>query len=304
VSADVTLVEVGPRDGFQAVDPFIPTDRKIALIKALYAAGMRRIEVGSFVSATALPQMADAEAVWSAARDLPGLDPQVLAPTLRQVERAMAAGVDHVGFVLSVSEWHNLNNVRRTPLESVAEFARIVDVVPAGVRLRVNVATAFDCPETGLVEEVATLALLDALVGLRPDAEFTLCDTTGRARPDHVRSLFSRAQERFPQAASWTFHGHDTYGVGVANVLAAYEAGVRTFDASIAGLGGCPFAPGATGNVATEDVVWTFEGMGRRTGVDFDRLLPVAAEIVALPGAETGGRVRTAISRRDACRAA
>ncbi|MET0373250.1 MAG: hydroxymethylglutaryl-CoA lyase, partial [Rhizorhabdus sp.] len=173
--------------------------------------------------------------------------------------------------------------------------ARLVAGLPAGVALRLNVATAFDCPFDGMVTSDEVIALLDQLVPIRPNAEIALCDTTGRATPDQVAALFARVIERFPDGSGGVFHGHDTYGLGVANVLAAYGAGARAFDASFAGLGGCPFAPGATGNVATEDVVWTFDKMGISTGVDLDRLLDVAEDAVAIPGAMAGGRVRTAL---------
>ena len=201
-------------------------------------------------------------------------------------------------FVLSVSEAHNRNNVQRHPLESVAEYERLLAAIPPDVAIRLDIATAFDCPFTGRVPEEATLALLDRLVPLRPDAEICLCDTTGRADPDHVESLVAACRARFPEVAAWALHAHDTYGLGLANVHAAFRQGVRVFDASFGGLGGCPFAPGATGNVATEDVVWMFERMGVATGIDLDAFVAVAREAAALPGGQPGGRVRDALSSR------
>jgi hydroxymethylglutaryl-CoA lyase len=180
-------------------------------------------------------------------------------------------------------------------VESVEEYARLIGSLPPGIRIRLNVATAFDCPFQGPVPAEATLELLAQLIPVRPDAEVALCDTTGRATPDRVTALFEAAQARFAQTARWAFHGHDTYGLGVANVLAAFQAGVRTFDAAFAGLGGCPFAPGATGNVATEDVVWTFDRLRVDTGVHLDMLLQAAEQGAALPGALYGGRVRDAL---------
>lgn len=298
----VDIVEVGPRDGFQSVGPFIPTAQKIALLRGLYDAGIRRVEATSFVSETALPQMADAAEIVAVANDLPGLDAQVLVPTMRHAERALAAGARHLGFVLSVSEAHNRSNVRRTPLESAGEYERVKSLLPDGVKLRLNLATAFDCPYDGKVSIAATLDLLDRLVAIAPDAEVALCDTTGRVSPDHVGALFKAALERFAQVKSWAFHAHDTYGLGTANAFAAWAAGVRVFDGSIAGLGGCPFAPGATGNVATEDLAWMFGGMGIETGLDLDVLVAVAEDVAALPGAQIGGRVRDAIRARR-CRA-
>ena len=295
---DVEIVEVGPRDGYQGIGPFIPTATKIRLLDGLAAAGLRRIEIGSFVSATALPQMRDTGEVLAACARLPGVRPQVLVPSERRGRDAVDAGAPALVFVLSVSEAHNRNNVRRHPLESAAEYERLLAAIPSGVFMRLDIATAFDCPFTGRVPEEATLALLDRLVPLRPDAEICLCDTTGRVAPDHVAGLFAAARARFPGSAAWAFHAHDTYGLSLANINAAFGQGVRVFDASFGGLGGCPFAPGATGNVATEDVVWMFERMGRATGVDLDALLPLAREAASLPGATPGGRVRKALSSR------
>lgn len=299
----VTICEVGPRDGFQSVGPIIATEHKIAIIAALHAAGIRRVEATSFVSAAAVPQLADAAEVLTAARALPGLDAQVLIPTVRQAERAVAAGATHLAFVLSVSEAHNRSNVRRTPLESSEDYARIVALAPPGTAMRLNIATAFDCPYDGLVAPSDTLSLLERLLDERMDVEVALCDTTGRVTPGHVAELFSTAMARFPRVGGWAFHGHDTYGMGAANTLAAYDEGVRVFDASVAGLGGCPFAPGATGNVATEDLVYMFDGMGVATGIDLSALIDVANQVARIDGAQVGGRVRDAVHAR-LCRAA
>jgi len=295
--SQVTIVEVGPRDGFQSVGPFIPTPAKIEIVQALYEAGLRRMEATSFVNPTAVPQLQDASDVLAAAGRLPDLDAQVLVPTLRQTERALAAGSTHLAFVLSVSERHNRSNVRRSPAESGEDYARILALLPAGAKMRLNVATAFDCPYDGPVDPDRTIALLDQLAPLSIDAEIALCDTTGRVTPRHVESLFGIVMARFPRHR-WAFHAHDTYGLGAANTLAAWNAGVRTFDASIGGLGGCPFAPGATGNVATEDLVWMFHGMGIGTGIDLAALVAVARKVAVLPGAQIGGRVRDAITSR------
>lgn len=291
----VTLVEVGPRDGFQPIGPHIPTATKIDYIRRLHGAGIRRIEATAFVSDRAVPQMADAADVIAAAQALPGLAAQVLVPNQRYCEKALDAGATFVAFVLSVSEKHNMNNVRCTPQDSVEEYARLVAGLPAGIRLRLNLSTSFDCPFDGAVDPRAVIALLDQLVPIRPDTEISLCDTTGRTTPAHVGSLFAEAITRYPMVKDWVFHGHDTYGLGVANVLAAHGAGARIFDCSFGGLGGCPFAPGATGNVATEDVVWTFDKMGISSGIDLYPLLDIAEDGVAIPGALSGGRVRNAL---------
>ncbi len=298
-----TIVEVGPRDGFQSIGPTISTATKIALVTQLYHAGIRRMEATAFVSPKAVPQLADAAEVLAAAQALSGFDAQVLVPNLRNAERALAAGARHLAFVLSVSPHHNWNNVRRSPEESADEYAAVVAALPEGTAVRLNLATAFDCPFAGEVAPKATLDLLDRLVAIAPYAEICPCDTTGRVTPDRVQHLFAQAQARFPQVGRWAFHGHDTYGLGVANVLAAWRTGVSVIDASFAGLGGCPFAPGATGNVATEDVVWTLDRMGVTCGIDLDRLIGAARAGAALPGAVHGGRVRSALDA-GACREA
>lgn len=297
-SATLQIVEVGPRDGFQSIDDVIPTESKIALIDGLYASGVRRMEATAFVSTRAVPQLADASDVLAHANDLPGLDCQVLVPSVRQAERALDAGTRHIAFVLSVSEKHNLGNVKRTPEQSVADYAAICDILPAGTKMRLNLATAFDCPYDGSMPAESTLRLLDALVPIFPSAEICLCDTTGRVTPDRVASLFHMAADRFPGSENWAFHGHDTFGLGVANAVAAWNAGISVLDSSFAGLGGCPFAPGATGNVATEDLVWTFEAMGVGTSIDLTSLLSVADQGTRLSGAQFGGRVRDAVRAR------
>jgi len=298
----VEIVDVSLRDGLQSLPSFVPTEQKIALLQNLCHAGLRRIEATSFVSQTALPQFSDASEILSAAKAIGGLIAQVLVPTARHAERALKSGADHLAFVLSVSESHNRSNVRRSPVESIAEFRLIAAMLPASENqsLRVSLATAFDCPFDGSVDSDATLRLLEQLVQVAPDAEIALSDTTGRAPPTRVRSLFEVAREKFGQCGGWAFHGHDTYGLGTANAYAAWTAGVNVFDASTAGLGGCPFAPNATGNVATEDVAWMFEAMGVSTGIDLTKLLGIATELGAIPGAQIGGRVRLALETRGA----
>jgi hydroxymethylglutaryl-CoA lyase len=290
------LVEVGPRDGYQGIKPFIPTATKIDFLRRLVAAGLRRIEIGSFASASALPQLADTREVLAACVDIPGIAPQVLVPNERHGRLAVEAGSRFLAFVISVSDAHNRNNVRRSPLESAEEYARLLAGLPEGVDMRLNIATAFDCPFEGRVGDAEVLALLDHLIPFREDIELCLCDTTGRAAPDQVERLFAVCLARYPRVRRWAMHAHDTYGLGLANVHAAWRQGVRVFDASFAGLGGCPFAPGATGNVATEDAAWMFERMGVATGVDLDALIPVARDGARIKGGLPGGRVRAALS--------
>jgi hydroxymethylglutaryl-CoA lyase len=297
---DVEIVEVAPRDGFQPIGPFIPTVAKLGFIDKAIACGLRRIEIGSFVSASAVPQMADTPDLVAALAGRTDLLSQVLAPSEARGRTAIEARVPMLAFVLSVSSAHNRNNVRRTPEDSAAEYERLMLDAPAGLPVRLNLATAFDCPFDGRVERGAVLALLDRLVPVRPGAEICLCDTTGRASPDHMRALFAEAMARFPDVEHWAMHGHDTYGLGTANAFAAYEEGVRVFDGAFGGLGGCPFAPGATGNTASEDLAWMFERMGVSTGVDVEALARLGAEAAALEGAQPGGRVRAALAARCA----
>jgi len=292
----VEIVEVGPRDGYQGIGPFIATATKIQFLGRLVATGLRRVEIGSFVSPAALPQLADTREVLAACAAIEGIRPQVLVPNERYGRQAIDAGAGFIAFVLSVSEAHNRNNVRRHPLESAEEYRRLVAALPEAVDMRLNIATAFDCPFDGRVDQADVLALLDVVVPMLPGAEICLCDTTGRASPDHVEALFAAAMERFPGSTRWALHAHDTYGLGLANVHAAWRRGIRVFDASFAGLGGCPFAPGATGNVATEDVAWMFRRMGVATGVDVEALAQVAQDGARIPGGLPGGRVRQALA--------
>src|SRR3954451_16969812 len=217
-NASVEIVEVGPRDGFQGIGPFIPTETKIEMLERLVAAGLRRIEIGSFVSASAVPQLRDTPELLRACPHMPGLEPQVLVPSERRGREAVKAGALRLVFVLSVSEAHNRNNVRRHPLESAEEYERLLAAIPGEVEVRLDIATAFDCPFVGRVPEADTLALLDRLVPMRPEAEICLCDTTGRADPAHVESLFRACVAQFPQVKAWALHAHDTYGLGLANV--------------------------------------------------------------------------------------
>lgn len=298
--AKAEIVEVGPRDGYQGILPFIPTETKLLLLRDLVAAGIHRIEIGSFVSAKALPQMRDTGEILAACAAFPQLKPQVLVPSEKWGREAVAAGAKQLVFVLSVSESHNRNNVRRTPNESAEEYARLLAAIPSDIEIRLDLATSFDCPFEGRIPVAKTLKLLERLVALKEDAEICFCDTTGRADPAHVEELFVAAKKLLPDVKVWALHAHDTYGLGLANVHAAWRTGVRVFDASFAGLGGCPFAPGATGNVATEDLVWMFHRMGVATGIDIDALVSVARKGAAIPGGLSGGRVRSALTANPA----
>ena len=292
-----TLIEVAPRDGFQPIAPFIPTDDKVAFVAAAVAAGLRRVEIGSFVNPAAVPQLRDTAEVLARTRHLDGHDPQVLVPNAKGVALALAAGATHLVYVVSASDAHNRSNVRRDTDTSTREYGEVVRGLPQGTRIRLNLATAFDCPFDGRMAPALVLDRLARLLEHRADVEVGLCDTTGRADPDHVAALSAACLRRWGKGGTrLVFHGHDTYGLGLANVAAAWHAGIDGFDAAFGGLGGCPFAPGATGNTATEDVAWMFRRMGVETGVDLDQLVALAARAAALPGAQPGGRVRAALS--------
>lgn len=291
---DITLVEVAPRDGFQVVKPFIATTQKIAVIEALAAAGFARMEIGAYVSPKAIPQMADIGDILDAAALPDGMRLQVLVPNGKGLERALAAGVHDICWVVSVSESHNQNNVRRTVAHSLNDFENVWHGHGRDVRrLRFNLATTFDCPFEGRTAEPDVIAVIERVLSHVTEVEFGLCDTTGRAATDHVESLARRLIETYGSTdVTFAFHGHDTYNLGVANALAAYRSGVRVFDGAAAGLGGCPFAPGASGNTATEDLVFAFEHMGVSTGIQLDRLLAAADLARAVAPEQAGGRIQ------------
>ncbi|MBS7707773.1 hydroxymethylglutaryl-CoA lyase [Chelatococcus asaccharovorans] len=295
MTVDVTVVEVAPRDGFQSLRDIVPTQEKIEIVEALAAAGFARMEIGAFVSPRALPQMTDAAAV--AAACLPRLDacrPAALVPNRRGAAAAIAAGLRELVFVLSVCERHNRANVGCDTARSVAELAGLVAEHDAELaHLRIDLATSFDSPFEGAVPMARTLELMRQVLTLAPHAEICLCDTTGRAFPSQVRALFDQAM-RGSGAGGVAFHPHDTYGFAIANVLAAAESGVRVFDAAAGGLGGCPFAPGATGNAASEDVAFALACEGLQTGLDPARLLAAADRVAALGPAAAAGHLRTA----------
>lgn len=282
----VLISEVGPRDGLQNLKVVMPTPAKLRWITALYEAGVREIEVGSFVPPKLLPQMADTAEVVRHALTLPGLTVMALVPNLRGALNAFEAGVHKITLPVSASVAHSLANVRKTPEEMVEEVRRIVEVrneTAPGVHVEAGLSTAFGCTLQGVVPEDDVIRLAAALAEAGVD-EVGLSDTTGYANPAQVRRLFRRLRAEVGEKAG-AAHMHNTRGLGLANCLAAFEEGVNTFDASQGGLGGCPYAPGASGNVVTEDLVFMFEAMGVATGIDFDRLVSARAELQAgVPG--------------------
>lgn len=294
----IAIREVGLRDGLQNIKTVMPTEQKLAWCRAETKAGVRDIEVCSYVPPKLLPQFADAEQMTLGALAIPGLTVAALIPNLKGAERGAALGVHKLNFVVSVSESHNLNNVRRSTAESLADLKRIVEFlrgIEASRRPKIacGLATSFGCTIEGHVPPDRVVAHAEQAAAMGVD-EIVLADTVGYGSPAAVRSLFTRVARAvgpLPLAA----HFHDTRGLGLANVAAAIEAGVRAFDASLCGLGGCPYAPGATGNVVTEDVVFLCESLGFDTGIDLDALIAVR-EIVAagLPGETLLGQVAKA----------
>ncbi|MBK7653850.1 MAG: hydroxymethylglutaryl-CoA lyase [Betaproteobacteria bacterium] len=282
----VLISEVGPRDGLQSVKATMPTPAKLSWIDALYASGIREIEVASFVPPKLLPQMADATEVVRHALTLPGLTVMALVPNLRGAEAALKAGVHKITLPVSASAAHSLANVRKTREEMVEEVRRIDalrrEIAPQ-VRLEAGISTAFGCTLQGAVAEDDVVWLAGAVIEAGAD-ESGLSDTTGMANPAQVRRIFNRVRAEIGDKAG-AAHMHNTRGLGLANCLAAYDVGVRTFDSSLAGLGGCPYAPGASGNVVTEDLVFMFEAMGVKTGIDLNKLIAARAPLMAgLPG--------------------
>ena len=283
---EVLISEVGPRDGLQSIQRSMPTADKLRWLTALHAAGLREIEVGSFVPAHLLPQMADAALLVQHGLTLPGLTVMALVPNLRGAQAAIEAGVHKITIPVSASAAHSLANVRKTRKEMLDEVRRIValrnDVAPQ-VQVEVGMSTAFGCTLQGAVAEDDVLWLAGELAQAGVD-EIGLSDTTGYANPAQVRRLFTRVRAEIG-GKTGSAHMHNTRGLGLANCLAAYDVGVRTFDASQGGLGGCPYAPGASGNVVTEDLVFMFEAMGVSTGVDLGKLIGAREPLMAgLPG--------------------
>ncbi|HZU89196.1 MAG TPA: hydroxymethylglutaryl-CoA lyase [Stellaceae bacterium] len=290
--------EVGLRDGLQSIAEIMPTEQKIAWLDAEYAAGVREIEVSSFVPPKLLPQLADAEAVVRHALNLPGLTVSTLIPNLKGAERGLALGVHEMNFVLSVSEGHNRSNVRRSTAESIEDFRRVVALartLPEERRPRIacGLATAFGCTIEGDVDEDRVRHIAAEVAEAGADA-ITLADTVGYGNPAAVERVFRRViADVAPLPVSG--HFHDTRGLGLANVLAALSAGARAFDASLGGLGGCPYAPGATGNIVTEDLAFMLEAMGFATGIDLERLVKVRDLLArTLPGIALHGAIAKA----------
>jgi hydroxymethylglutaryl-CoA lyase len=274
MSEFVSICEVGPRDGLQIAKTRMATDTKVRWIAAIAAAGVKEIEVGSFVPARVIPQLADTpEIVARVLETVPGLTVQALAPNLRGVQNAYNAGVHKISIPISVSEGHSRANLNRSPAESIEMMRGITDWLhaqPRKVPLVVGLSTAFGCSIDGVVTTAQTVAMAQGLADAGAD-EIMLADTVGYAHPAQVKEVVRATREAIGDTL-YGLHLHDTCGLGIANALAGLEEGIRAFDSCLAGLGGCPYAPGASGNVVTEDLVFMLESMGFRTGIDIEKL--------------------------------
>ena len=290
--------DVAVRDGFQIEKAFVPTATKVELINQLARTGLHKIEVTSFVSPKAVPALADANEVLAGIDRVPGVVYVALVPNIRGVQNAAAAPrkPDELNAVVSASETHNRANINRTHEQTLAELPTMVKAAhAAGMKITMSLSTTFGCPFEGHVNEDVVLDFVERFRALDFDG-ISLADTTGMANPRQVRELTAKVLQRFPAPSEtyYTLHFHNTRGMGMANVVAGIESGVRCFDGSVSGLGGCPFAPGATGNICTEDMVNMLEDMGYDTRVDLAKLLAVARRIPVVVGHDTPGQVMKA----------
>ena len=288
----VSITEVGTRDGFQVEPVLIPAEVKAEIIDAMIAAGLRHIEATSFVSPRAVPQLADAHDVLARLRRRGKAHIAALVPNARGAERALAAGVDEMVCFISASETHNQANLNAPIADSLANAAEIAAIARGKTALRGAVACAFGCPFEGEVPVDAVLRIVDGYAKLGVD-RLTLGDTTGMATPPTVARLVEATAKRFPDQRI-ALHFHNTRGVGLANVMLGLDLGIREYESSIAGLGGCPFAPGATGNICTEDLVYLLEESGFDTGVDLEALIAVAQRVEEIIGRPLPGQVMKA----------
>jgi hydroxymethylglutaryl-CoA lyase len=281
----ILISEVGPRDGLQSISQVMPLEAKKAWIKAEAEAGVREIEVGSFVPAKLLPQMADTEELVRFARTLPGLNVVALVPNAKGAERAVAAGVHGMSIPFSMSETHSQRNVRKSHPEMIAEIRAVAEIAEsAGVHFAVGLSTAFGCTIEGAIPEHQVVRLAEEAVAAGAK-ELSLSDTTGYADPAQVKRLVRKVKAALGADKLTTLHLHNTRGLGLANALAGLEEGITTLDASLGGLGGCPYAPGASGNIVTEDLAFMLDAMGYETGIDLAKLMLIRSILQdALPG--------------------
>ena len=294
----ITLCEVGLRDGLQNEKTMIPTQEKIALVRQLLDAGFRCIEVGSFTHPKAVPQMADTDAVFRALGDVEGAELRALVPNLRGVNRAIDCGCKKVKLNVSASRQHNLKNLNMTPEESVAGFASCVEAAAAaGIGISGSISMPFASPWEGVTPLETVDSIIEAYLAVGID-EISLSDASGMATPVQVGRLCAHVREKYPQA-SWWLHFHNTRGMAMANLLAAMDAGMTRFDTSFGGIGGCPFVPGAAGNLSTEDVVHLCEGSGIETGIDLVKVMALSKDLQKLLGHEMDSYVLKAGRSED-----
>ena len=284
--------EVATRDGFQIEPQFVPTEGKVALVDALSDCGYAKIEVTSFTSPKAIPMLRDAEEVMGRIRRVAGVEYTVLVPNLRGAERALESRADELNLVMSVSETHNLANLRMPREKSFSALADVIGHVDGRTPINVSLSCAFGCPMEGDVAQDEVIRWAERFDGLGVRG-LSICDTTGMAHPAQVSRMVEALQQRFNQL-QLTLHFHNTRGMGLANVLAAVQAGIERFDGSLGGLGGCPYAPGASGNVSSEDAIHMLDAMGYDTGIDLPKLLALARQMPNIVGHEVPGQVAKA----------
>ena len=284
--------DVVTRDGFQIEPHFIPTEDKIKLIDGLSECGFAKIEVTSFTSPKAIPMLRDAEEVMGKIKRVPGVEYTVLVPNLRGAERALESRADELNLVMSTSETHNLANLRMTREKSFAGLAEVIRYVDGRAPINVSLSTCFGCPMEGEVPQSVVEEFAQRFVDLGVRG-LTICDTTGMANPKQVTSMAQSLQDKFPQT-ELTMHFHNTRGMGLANVLAAVQANIVRFDRSLGGLGGCPYAPGASGNISSEDAIHMLDAMGYDTGINIPKLLVLARELPQIVGHAVPGQVAKA----------
>ncbi|MBR0692947.1 hydroxymethylglutaryl-CoA lyase [Bradyrhizobium lablabi] len=295
---DIVIQEVALRDGLQIEPQWVETDDKVDLVDALAAAGLRRIEVSSFVSPKVVPSLWDADVVFKRIQRRPGTVYSALVPNLKGLASALRARVDEVNFVMSASETHNRANVNMSHERSLAALAEIVaSARPAGIKVNATIATAFGCPFEGAQPLEKVLKIAGRYLSFGVDG-ITLADTTGMANPRQVSALLADVLS-LTSRDRLTLHFHNTRGLGLVNVLAAYDTGARRFDTALGGLGGCPFAPGATGNVCTEDLVNLFHEIGLSTGLDLQALIALSRRLPDLVGHDVPGQVAKAGRAQD-----
>jgi hydroxymethylglutaryl-CoA lyase len=277
------IQEVVTRDGFQAESQFIPTEEKISLINDLSRAGYAKIEVTSFTSPKAIPMLADAEAVMRGIQRVPGVEYTVLIPNLKGAERALLVGVDEFNLVMSASEAHNNANLKMSREDSFAALRTVIELAQQNkTAVNVSLSTSFGCPMSGPTSQADLMQWIDRFADLGVRG-ISICDTTGMANPAQVQAICEQAQAKHHEL-QWTLHFHNTRGMGLANALAALNTGINRFDSSLGGLGGCPYAPGATGNICTEELVHMFDLMGENTQMDIDLLLKCSSDLQKLIG--------------------